>query len=110
MQVAHSLLQNAFEAGEGPVTLAVEASPSRILLRVADEGRGMPPEVLARAGEPYFSTKPPGQGLGLGLFIARTLSEQMGGRLRLDSQPGRGTTARVEIDARHPAGGAGHAV
>jgi two-component system sensor histidine kinase RegB len=57
----------------------------------------MAPELLARVGEPYFSTKAPGRGLGLGLFIARTLSEQMGGRLRLDSSPGRGTTATVEI-------------
>jgi two-component system sensor histidine kinase RegB len=109
VQVAHSLLQNAFEAGAGPVALAVEASPSRLCLRVVDEGRGMPPEVLARAGEPYFSTKPPGQGLGLGLFIARTLSEQMGGRLILESHPGRGTAATVEIDAPKAAGSAGHA-
>ena len=57
----------------------------------------MSPEVLARVGEPFFSTKPPGQGLGLGLFIARTLSEQMGGRLSLESRPGKGTTATVEI-------------
>ena len=109
IQVAHSLLQNAFEAGAGPVALTVDASPSRLRLRVVDEGRGMPPEVLARAGEPYFSTKPAGQGVGLGLFIARTLSEQMGGRLRLESRPGRGTTATVEIDAEHSAGSAGHA-
>jgi two-component system sensor histidine kinase RegB len=59
----------------------------------------MTPEVLARVGEPFFSTKPPGRGLGLGLFIARTLSEQMGGRLYLESRPGRGTTATVEIAA-----------
>jgi two-component system sensor histidine kinase RegB len=57
----------------------------------------MPPEVLARVGEPFFSTKGPGQGLGLGVFIARTLSEQMGGRLSIDSATSHGTTAVVEI-------------
>jgi two-component system, sensor histidine kinase RegB len=99
VQVAQSLLQNAFEAGSGCVTLSLQSSASGLRLRVADEGCGMAPELLARVGEPYFSTKAPGRGLGLGLFIARTLSEQMGGRLRLDSSPGRGTIATVEIAA-----------
>jgi two-component system sensor histidine kinase RegB len=62
----------------------------------------MPPEVLARVGEPFFSTKGPGKGLGLGVFIAKSLSEQMGGRLVIESARGHGTTARVEI----PSGGA----
>jgi two-component system sensor histidine kinase RegB len=57
----------------------------------------MSPEVLSRVGEPFFSTKQPGQGLGLGIFIARTLAEQMGGHLTLESSVGRGTTALVEI-------------
>ena len=48
-------------------------------------------------GEPFFSTKAPGTGLGLGFFIARSLCEEMGGRLTLESSPGRGTTAHVEI-------------
>ena len=104
VQVAQSLLQNAFEAGGGPVTLSVEAT-ARNSRRVEDEGSGMSPEVLARVGEPFFSTKPPGQGMGLGLFIARTLSEQMGGRLYLESRPGKGTTATVEIGAPGSRGG-----
>ena len=99
VQVSQSLLQNAFEAGGGPVTLSVEATAAKLLVRVEDEGSGMSPEVLARVGEPFFSTKPPGQGMGLGLFIARTLSEQMGGRLYLESRPGKGTTATVDIGA-----------
>ena len=104
VQVAQSLLQNAFEAGGGPVTLSVEATAAKLVVRVADAGSGMSPEVLARVGEPFFSTKPPGQGMGLGLFIARTLSEQMGGHLYLESRPGQGTAATVEIGAPAPEG------
>ncbi|HUL77787.1 MAG TPA: ATP-binding protein [Vicinamibacteria bacterium] len=100
LQVGQSLLQNAFEAGDGPVTLVVDTAGSCLRLSVRDEGPGMAQEVLSRVGEPFFSTKPPGQGLGLGVFIARTLSGQMGGRLNLESRPGWGTTATVEIPLR----------
>jgi two-component system, sensor histidine kinase RegB len=53
--------------------------------------------VAARAGEPFFSTKPPGQGLGLGLFLARSLADELGGTLELESVPGQGTTARLRV-------------
>ena len=62
----------------------------------------MAPEVMARAGEPFFTTKDPGQGSGLGLYIARTLAEQLGGALELLSQPGRGTTARITLPGTTP--------
>ena len=55
----------------------------------------MTPEVLARAGEPFFSTKPTGSGMGLGLFLARTFAEQLGGELRVASAPGQGTKVQV---------------
>jgi two-component system sensor histidine kinase RegB len=97
LQVAQNLLENASEAGEGPVTLAIGAGPNGFRMRVVDEGPGMSPDVLSRVGEPYFSTKRPGEGLGLGVFIARTLTEQMGGQLSIRSKPGTGTTAEVEI-------------
>ncbi len=99
VQVAQSLLQNAFEAGDGLVTLTLASDVAGLRVMVRDAGHGMTPEVLSRVGEPFFSTKAPGRGLGLGVFIARSLSEQMGGRLSLESSPGRGTTARVEIPA-----------
>jgi two-component system sensor histidine kinase RegB len=77
-----------FETGEEGLTVLVR-----------DDGKGMPLEVLARVGEPFFTTKGPGAGLGLGVFLARSLCEQMGGRLMLESARATGTTARAEIPA-----------
>ena len=105
MQVTQNLVQNALEAGEGHVDFRFATSASGVQIVVTDRGVGMTREVLRRVGEPFFSTKPPGTGLGLGVFIARTLSEQMGGRFRLESEPGRGTTATVEIESPSPGTG-----
>jgi two-component system sensor histidine kinase RegB len=59
--------------------------------------------VLARAGEPFVSTKPSGAGMGLGLFLARTLAEGLGGRLIIESGPGGGTAAGLDLPATRPA-------
>ncbi|CAH2601970.1 Histidine kinase [Rhodovastum atsumiense] len=66
---------------------------------VIDEGEGMPPEVLARAGEPFFTTKPRGKGTGLGLSGVRGFAEAAGGALRVRSEPGRGTTVTFWLPA-----------
>jgi two-component system sensor histidine kinase RegB len=87
------------------VSLRARAGPAGVEIEVADRGAGMDPDVLARAGEPFFTTKEPGTGSGLGLFLARALVEQLGGALDLESEPGRGTTARIVL----PAAGAGGA-
>jgi two-component system sensor histidine kinase RegB len=94
-----SLLRNALDAtgGAEPVRLSVEADRAHIRFAVRDHGPGMTPEVLARAVEPFFSTKPAGQGMGLGLFLARTLVEGLGGTLTLRSSPGDGATAALEL-------------
>lgn len=109
LQVAKNLLQNALDAGDGAVALSLGLEGERLRLVVSDHGPGMSLEVLRRVGEPFYSTKPAGAGLGLGVFIARSLSEQMGGSLRLDSIPGRGTTATVEIAGTGAARGVSHA-
>ncbi|WP_237217045.1 response regulator, partial [Falsiroseomonas oryziterrae] len=64
-------------------------------LAVADTGAGMDAATLARATEPFFTTKPPGKGTGLGLAMARGFAEQSGGALAIESAPGLGTTVTL---------------
>jgi two-component system sensor histidine kinase RegB len=95
-----SLLRNAFDAS-GPddqVHLeAVTGNDGGLRVTIVDGGHGMSAEVLERATEPFFPTKPAGKGMGMGLFLARALVEQLGGQLRLTSAPDKGTTAVLEL-------------
>lgn len=88
-----AVIANALQAAPAPAPVVVRASLDATLrhLVVEDAGCGMDPEVLARAGEPFFTTRAEGRGMGLGLFLARTFAEQLGGSLEVDSAPGRGT-------------------
>jgi len=92
-----NLLQNALQASEADREVQVRASLTNGLVRlsVVDRGAGMSAEELGRAGEPFFTTKPVGAGTGLGLFVARSSIEQLGGRLELESARGLGTTASM---------------
>lgn len=95
-----NVLRNALQASppEHPVELTATAERSdRIALIVTDAGPGMSAEVLARAGEPFYTTKPQGHGTGLGLFVARSSVEQLGGTLTLGSRPGAGTTVTLTL-------------
>lgn len=68
-------------------------------LWVEDTGRGMDPDVVARACEPFFTTKPPGEGTGLGLAVVHGIVAQSGGTLEILSKPGRGTRVVVRLPA-----------
>jgi len=98
-QAVGVMLRNAYDAGDdsAPVALRIERDRGHIIFRVTDKGRGMSQEILRRAGEPFFTTKPPGRGMGLGLFLVRLVAEKYGGRLELRSQPGAGTTAELSL-------------
>lgn len=100
------LVKNACEASdpEEPVTLTAKASADDIRFTVADRGSGMSPEIVARLGEPFFTTKEPGFGMGLGLFVVRTFIERMRGKLEIDSKPGHGTTIRLIFPPVHSGG------
>ncbi len=97
-RVVVSLIQNALDASTSGQQVEVEfRADSQFHVRVHDQGAGMSSDVLARAEEPFFTTKPVGQGLGLGLFLARNFAEQLGGRLDIASTPGQGTTAHLDL-------------
>ena len=66
-----------------------------VVLTVRDDGCGMPAEILARATDPFFTTKGPGKGTGLGLSMAHGLAEQSGGHLEIKSSPGNGTAIEL---------------
>ncbi|HZQ41543.1 MAG TPA: PAS domain S-box protein [Rhizomicrobium sp.] len=70
-----------------------------VCLSVTDNGEGMSPETLARATEPFFTTKGVGKGTGLGLSMVHGMAEQMGGQLALSSRMGQGTTAEIWLPA-----------
>ena len=66
-------------------------------ISVSDTGVGMTPEILSRAIEPFYTTKPTGQGTGLGLSQVYGFVRQSGGFLRIESEPGHGTTIRISL-------------
>ena len=104
-QVLVNLVRNAAEAidGKGTVTLRTRAARARlggreaaaVILEVADDGKGIPPEVEKRLFDPFFSTKE--TGTGLGLSIAARIVERHGGVLQYQTRPGHGTTFGVVL-------------
>lgn len=96
LQLMENIARNGFDACDGGrVSLDVERHGREVELRFADEGCGMDDEVRRRAVDPFFTTKPTGERMGLGLFLARTLVDSLGGRLAIESEVDHGTTIRV---------------
>lgn len=94
------LLSNALDAiqPEGEIRMACAPLPDgRVQIMVSDDGAGISAADLARAFEPFFTTKEPGKGTGLGLAIARNFVVEHGGSIRLESEPGKGAAAIIEL-------------
>jgi len=100
-----NLVDNAVDFAEGEVRLSAEWTQSSVKVSIADDGPGFSPDIIDRLGEPYVSTRRAGQprpgehgGLGLGIFIAKTLLERSGARLKLANRktPEKGASVQVE--------------
>ncbi len=106
-QALKAVVRNALQASRdgSPIVLRLRPDSETLRIEISDQGLGMSPEVLAHAGEPFFTTKQPGEGMGLGLFLTRSLLEQLGGRLELAPHSPRGTVATLVLPKASPAAG-----
>lgn len=91
------LIKNGIDASEqaSQVSLRCFKDEKYLYFQVTDHGLGMSQETKKRAGEPFYSTKEQGKGLGLGLFLAKNVVEQFGGELQISSEELAGTTVRI---------------
>jgi len=99
-QALRGLIKNAQEASPPGAAVSIVATEAggALAVEVSDRGTGISAAVLDRVGEPFFTTKPTGKGMGLGVFLARTTLERLGGHLRISSSPA-GTCARILLPA-----------
>jgi signal transduction histidine kinase len=103
-QVWLNLIDNALYAipESGHIDISARNELNRVVVRVVDDGTGISPDVISNIFDLFFTTKPPGQGTGLGLDIARRLLRRYHGDIAVESRPGR-TEFRVTLAAENPA-------
>ncbi|MDP6556871.1 MAG: HAMP domain-containing sensor histidine kinase [Pirellulaceae bacterium] len=96
-QAIRAIVRNALDASPSSelVNLTVTVDADNLRIQVSDNGTGMKSDDLVRASEPFFTTKEPGQGMGLGLFLAHNVFGRLGGEFQLASEFGAGTTATI---------------
>jgi two-component system, sensor histidine kinase RegB len=102
--VLANLVGNGLAASppEARVMLSSDARDDGVRFTVTDRGTGIPSSLLPRLGEPFFTTKPPGEGLGLGLFLAFRFARLCGGQLQIESTPGAGTRVHLDLPQVQP--------
>ena len=98
-QVFLNILLNAAQAipRQGTITLRTAQDGDFVSITIGDTGTGMPPEVAKRIFDPFFTTRPVGQGAGLGLSMAYGIVAKHGGRIDVESAPGKGSTFVVRL-------------
>ena len=101
IQVFMALLLNAMDAmnGGGRITIRTRPVAGGVAAEVADTGHGIARSEVTKIFEPFYTTKPPGRGTGLGLSICYGIIADHGGRIDVESEPGRGTTFRILLPA-----------
>ena len=82
---------------QNPIQITATQDAGGLRISVQDFGEGMPIHVLRRIAEPFFTTKEPGRGMGLGTFLVSTFAERLGGQVLFDSRPGKGTTVTLQL-------------
>ncbi|MHC4887073.1 MAG: sensor histidine kinase, partial [Planctomycetota bacterium] len=103
-QVFLNLLLNAVQAFEekGTITVTTHVEEETLLATVTDDGKGIPTTALPRIFDPFYTTKPVGQGTGLGLNISYNIVKAHGGEISVESSVGQGTTFTVCLPLRPP--------
>jgi signal transduction histidine kinase len=102
-QILVNLIVNAEDAtrqsnaGAPLIRIKLSQSGQRAVLRIEDNGCGIPADKLRTVFQPYYTTKPPGQGTGLGMAVVERIVESYGGKITLTSQEGRGTTLSFDL-------------
>lgn len=100
-QVVFNVFLNAAQAmqGRGRIEARTTAGKEHIVLSIRDSGPGIAPEHLARVFDPFFSTKPPGEGAGLGLAISYEIMHELGGSMRAANHPQGGALFEIVLPA-----------
>ncbi|MGQ9897812.1 MAG: ATP-binding protein [Acidobacteriota bacterium] len=103
-QVFMNLMLNARDAMPhgGKLTIAAYVQGNVVTIAVSDTGVGIPPDIIHRIYDPFFTTKEVGRGTGLGLAVSYGIVQEHGGHVFVDSTPGQGTTFRVKLPAASP--------
>ncbi len=99
-QVLLNLLRNALDAVDpknGVITVETKVEGDRVVIRIADNGHGISSAQLERIFDPFFTTRPVGVGTGLGLSVCYGLVRKHGGNISVESEPGVGSTFRIEL-------------